>query len=60
MMKRPFLWVESGSSGFDVKTLSLKVPLPLSFHILFLNAYRLAREEKIDSSPSSPVSTRAS
>ena len=56
-MKRPRLRPEEASSGDAGAILSLKVPLPLSFQALSLNEYRLAREEKIESSPPSPVST---
>ena len=56
-MKRPVFWSEEASSEDATVILSLKIPLPLSFQALSLNVYRLAREEKIDSSPPSPVST---
>ena len=56
-MNRPVFWSEEASSGDATVILSLKIPLPLSFQALSLNVYRLAREEKIDSSPLSPVST---
>ncbi len=57
MMKRPFGCGDSVSSGGNSAMLNLKVPLPPSFQTLFLNVYRVAREERTVSSPSSPVST---
>ena len=56
-MKRPVFRSKEASSDDAWVILSLKVPLPLSFQALSLKEYRLAREENIEFSPPSPVST---
>lgn len=58
-MKRAFFNGLSEPSEKEVATLSFNVPAPRSFHCRSSNPYSLARPEvKIESSPSSPVSTK--